>query len=255
MKKKLTYLIASIAFLFIAGVASAQGGLTPFTGSTHEYTVTAEDDVNNTLAWSVVEGTSGVDYVISDDDTETVTIVWNTAGTYTLQFSETATGTGCITLKEVTVVVSGNTFDVTISDSTIACNAADGIINFSGSDTTSVVSFTVDTVGVDWDHNWEIQFTLSSSATISELAASAGDAISGTGTVLDPYVVTNILGTVPSIDITMKVTGDAFSQQSVAMEIISATELKYDAPALLGENMVSTAYVNAIPNTSGITTD
>ncbi|HYQ57300.1 MAG TPA: hypothetical protein VEP89_08110 [Draconibacterium sp.] len=255
MKKTLTYLIATIAFAALSATAMAQGGLTPVTGSTHEYNVTAEDDESNTLEWSVVEGTTDTDYIIAGANTETVTITWEKAGTYTLQFRETADGTGCIALKEATVVVSANTFDVTISDSTIACNAADGAVNFNGEDTTTVISFTVDTVGVDWDFDWEVQFTLSTTATISDLTASAGDAITGSGTLADPYVITNIAGTVSGIDISMKVTGDAFTQQSVIMEVVSAAELKYNTPALLGKNVASTSTVNAIPNTSGISTD
>ncbi len=254
MKKKLTYLMATAAFMIISAAAMAQGGLTPFVGSTHDYTVTAED-INNTIGWAITSGPAGGYTVNSGASSEVVNITWNTVGTYTLEFGEEDATSLCTTIKSVTVVVSANTFDVTVSDSTIACNAADGKVNFSGTDTTTSISFTVDTVGVDWDHDWEIQFTLSSSATISELAASAGDEITGSGTVLDPYVVTNIAGTTPSIDITMKVTGDAFTQQSVIMEIVSATELKYNTPALLVENTVSTSDVNAIPSTSDITTD
>jgi len=256
MKKTLTYLIAITALMIISASAMAQGGLTPFVGSTHEYSVQAEDASGNSLAWSVLEGSNGSEYDInSAANGETYNITWNTAGTYTLQFRETANGTNCITLKETTVVVEANTFDVTISDSIIACNAAEGVVNFTGTDTTTAVSFTVDTVGVDWDYDWEIQFTLNSSATLTELAADEGDAITGSGTSGDPYVLTNIAGTVPSVNISMKVKGSAFAQQSVIMEIVSATELKYNTPALLNENTTSTGYVNAIPNTSPIITD
>lgn len=256
MKKIFTYLIAIAGLMVVSVAATAQNGSSPFIGSTHEYTVNAGDDVNNTLLWSVLEGSDGTEYDINSAvNTETLNITWNVSGTYTLQFTETADGTGCITTKQLTVIVQDNTFDVTISDSTITCNTADGIVNFSGTDTITPISFTVDTVGVDWDYAWEFKFTLSSGATLTDVAASAGDAISGSGTAIDPYIVTNIPGTTPSIDITLKVQGNAFAEQTVTMEIVSATELKYGTPALLNENILSTSSVNAIPNTSSISTD
>lgn len=252
MKIKLTYLIATVVLMIISVAAMAQGGASPFAGSTHGYKVTPGDG-GNTLVWSVSPGTGYT--VNSGAATDSLNITWNTAGTYTLTFTETDVATLCSTEKQITIEVTDNTFDVTISDSIITCNSADGKVNFVGPDTTTQVSFTVDTVGVDWDYDWEFKFTLASGATITNLLASDGDAITGSGTAGDPYVVTNISGTVPSVDITMDVTGSAFTQQSVVMEIVEATELKYNTPALLNANTLSTSLINAIPNTSDITTD
>lgn len=251
MKKTFTYLLAIAAFMLFGASAIAQGGSNPFTGSIHGYKVVPGDGAN-TLTWSVSPGTDGTEFdILAGAGTDSITIQWNTAGTYTLQLEEDD-GT-CTTVKELEIVVIDNVFDVTISDSTIACNAADGVVNFDGTDTTSLVAFTVDTVGVDWDHDWEITFTLGSAsgATLDNVAASFGT-LTGAGTVGDPYVLTNIPGAQGSVDITLEVSGNAFAQQTVEMEIVSAKELKYSAPALLNENTQSTSIVDAIPNTSDI---
>ena len=253
MKKTLTYLLTAVAFMLVSTVAMAQGGLTPLVGSTHNYTVTADDASNNTLAWSVVEASG---YTInSGAASETANITWNTAGTYHLQFSETDATTHCITTKQATVVVSANTFDVSTSNPTATCNAKDGTINPSGDATTSI-TFTVDmtTANAGWNPNWEIDFTLTpgAGATIASVAANGGT-LTGSG----PYNLTALTssGGNGTVDITMDVTGDAFTLQSVALAITAAKELDYDTPDVDTNDWNATQTINALPNTSDITTD
>lgn len=261
MKKIFTYLIAITALLLMGSGAMAQSGTTPFLNSTHTYRVTMEDGAVNTDSWYIADAVG--DSILPqpaftatvDVDTAFLEITWLTIGDFKIVFTETdGSGTFCSTAKSLDITVIDNTFDVTISDSTIACNDADGVINFVGPDTTSVVTFTVDTVGVDWDYDWEIRFTLTPEASLTNVAGSFGN-LSGAGTVGDPYILTNIPGIQGSVDITMEFTGNAFTQQTVLMEIISAQELNYNTSALLNENTQATSIINAIPNTSDIQTD
>lgn len=256
MKKTLTYLMTAVAFMLVSTVAMAQGGLTPLVGSTHDYTVTADGAANNTLAWSVVEGSDGTEYdIISGAATQSVKITWNTAGTYHLHFSETDATTGCITTKEATVIVSANTFDVSTTNPSATCNAKDGTVNPTGDATTSI-TFTVDmtTSNTSWSPNWEIDFTFTpaGTATIASVAASGGT-LSGTG----PYHLTALTSTNGdgTVDITMDVTGDAFTAQSVALAITAAKELDYNTPDVDTNDWDATQTINALPNTSNITTD
>ncbi len=253
MKKTLTYLLTAVAFILISNVAMAQGGLTPLVGSTHDYTVTADDATNNTLAWSVVEAAG---YTInSGAATETVNITWTATGTYHVQFSETDATTGCITTKQATVVVSANTFDVSTSNPAATCNAKDGTVNPTGDATTSI-SFTVNmtTANAGWNPNWEIDFTLTpgAGASIASIAASGGT-LTGTG----PYNLTALTssGGNGTVNITMDVTGDAFTAQSVALAITAAKELSYNTPDVDSDDWNATQTINALPSTSDITTD
>ncbi len=254
MKRTFTYLITAVAFMLVSTAVMAQGGLTPLVGSTHDYTVTAAS-TSNTLAWTVVEGSDGTEYDInSGAATQTVNITWNIAGTYTLQFRET-NGSSCVTLRQATVVVSANTFDVSTSDPSATCNAKDGTVNPSGDATTSI-TFTVNmtTADANWNPNWEIDFTLSPAGTAAVAnVAVTGGTLTGTG----PYNLTALTssGGNGTVDITMDVTGDAFTAQSVALAITAAKELDYNTPDVDTDDWVATQTINALPNTSAIITD
>jgi hypothetical protein len=80
MKKTAFYLIALVSILITSLGAMAQGGLAPLVNSTHTYSVTPGNAGNN-FAWSIVEGSSPTDYVITDGSATTASILWKTAGT------------------------------------------------------------------------------------------------------------------------------------------------------------------------------
>jgi hypothetical protein len=255
MKKNLTYLIASAAIMLLSFGAKAQNGSTPLVGSTHVYTVIPESS-SNTLAWTVLEGADGTEYnIVSGAATGAVTIKWNTAGNYTVQFTETIVATGCATVKTATVVVSANTFDVSTADPTEVCNAADGQANYSGSTATTAITFKVDmtTDNTSFNPNWEITFTLNpGTATVANVAANGGT-LSGTG----PYTLTAITSASGNgtVNITMDVTGGIYAVQSVDLTITSAKELTYNTPDVDSDDWTATQTINAIPQTSAITTD
>jgi len=151
--------------------------------------------------------------------------------------------------EQKVIIIRERTFDVTISDSTTSCNQASEVPDYNGNDTTTEISFTVDTLGVSWNRYWEFTFTLSSAtgATLTNVATSAGS-ISGT----NPYVVTNITAGA-SIVITLDVTGSAFTEQIVTMNITAAKELTKNTPAIGQANWQAESIVNPIPGTSNIT--
>lgn len=252
MKKTTYYLISLLAVMMLSIGAMAQGGLTPLVNSTHSYTVTPQSGTN-TLAWTVTPA-SGYS-VNSGSASASVNITWTTAGTYTLQFTET-NGTSCSTVKTVTVEVAPNTFDVSTSSPTATCNSADGQVNYSGSSATTSITFTVDmtTANASWSPNWEFVFTLtpSSGVTVANVAASAGT-LSGSG----PYTVTAIPSTsgAKTMTVTMDVTGDIYTLNTVALSITSAKELSYNTPDKDSNDWIGTQTINAVPNTSSISTD
>lgn len=254
MKKILTVLTIIAAIMLISEVSKAQGGLSPLVGSTHNYTITPES-TSNLLTWSVVEGAG---YTINSQSVVTTTsvanITWTAAGTYHLRFSE-SNGTTCITLKEVTVIVSANTFDVSVSANDAFCNAAEGQVNYAGTDATTQITFTVAmTTGSTFSPDWETKFTLTpGTATLANIAASSGSLTVNAGT----YTLTAIpsaAGT-STVSITMDVTGNIFTVQNVLLTITSAKELTYNTPDTDNTDWTATQTINDIPNTSSITTD
>ena len=259
MKKIATYLIALMALVTVSTGAMAQGGLTPLAGSTHVYTITPESG-SNTLAWTVLEGTDGTEYdIVSGATSSAVSIKWNTSGTYTVQFSETDATTLCETVKTASVTVSANTFDVSTSSPTAVCNAADGQVNFSGTDATTSISFTVDmtTAKTGFSPNWEFSFTItptpSSGVTIATVKAGATTLTPSSGT----FTATGLTSTSGdgTVNITMDVTGDIYTAIDVALEITAAKELTYNTSDVDSNDWSATQTINAIPNTSAITTD
>ncbi len=253
MKKNLTYAIVTAAIMLVNFGAKAQGGLAPLVGSTHVYTITP-GDAGNTKAWTLT-GNAGTDYVMTNGNTASATILWKTAGTYTLTFTETVVATGCSTIKTATVVVGNNTFDVSVTANAAFCNSLTGAINNNEPNATTSISFpvTMETGISSFNPTWEIQFTLDpGTATLATVAASAGTLTESAGT----YTVTGI-PSVPDtgtglVNITMNVTGSKIAAQSVLLNISSARELSYNTPDVDTGDWTATQVINAVPNTSDI---
>jgi hypothetical protein len=252
MKKSTLYLAVLVIMMVASLGAKAQGGLSPLVNSTHTYTVTPESG-SNTLVWSVAPASGFT--INSGASTASVNITWTTAGTYTLTFTET-NGNSCSTVKTATVVVAANTFDVYTASPSATCNAADGQVNYASSTATTSITYTVNmtTGNASWSPNWEFAFTLtpSAGATIAGVTASAGT-LSGTG----PYVVTAIPSASgnKTMTVTMTVTGNIYTQHTVGLAITSAKELVYNTPDKDSDDHIAAQTINAVPNTSAISTD
>lgn len=253
MKKFTNYLIAIAAFILLGFGAKAQGGLAPLVGSTHVYTITP-GNAGNTKAWTVSPATGYT--VNSGAATDQINITWSTAGAYTLTFTETVVATGCATVKTATVVVGNNTFDVSVTANAAICNSLTGAVNNTDANATTAISLPVSMVtGISsFNPNWEIKFTLTSgTATLANVTASAGILTESAGT----YTVTGIPSATGagSVNITMNVTGSKIVAQSVLLTITSAKELTYNTPDKDSDDWAATQIINAVPNTSTITTD
>lgn len=254
MKKIAFYLILAFSLAVISHSAKAQNGNSPLIGSTHNYSVTPEDATGNTLLWTISGGTG---YVInSGEDSDKVNITWTAAGSYTLVFTETNTTTLCSTVKQITVNVGGNTFDVSTSNPDVACNYASGKVNYSGTDATTSISFVVDMASgaSGWNPDWEIEFALTpgAGATIDNVTVSEGT-LSGSG----PYTLTDLTSAsgTGSVTITMDVTGDINTILTAGLEITSATELMYNTADVDSDDWNATQTINSIPATSTISAD
>lgn len=262
MKKILTYLIAIAALLVVCVNAKAQNGSSPWEGSIHGYKVIA-GDAGNDFQWEVVGGTVNVDYMVNSANmtSDSINITWLTdaENPYTLRFTETdKTTLQCATVKELTINVQPNNFEVSTSDPASQCNSAIDTTN-AGSNTTDV-TFVVDmtTDEATWNPNWEIKFTLTMGGGVSIGTVTATDgSLTGTGT--GPYTLTNI--SAPNSDgtgstsITVPLNGDAFTTLNPVFTITSAKELVYNTPDTDSGAWGATATVSAIPKTSAIITD
>ncbi|WP_346855875.1 hypothetical protein [uncultured Draconibacterium sp.] len=265
MKKILTYLIAIAALLVVSVNAKAQDGSSPYLNSTHVYRVTMEDGTNNSASW-VIANDTGTPLATQPTFTESVVvdtafleITWDdswasSATDYKIQFTED--DATCSTVKEITITIGTNEFDVSTSDPDATCNAADGAINVVGPDTTTSITFTVDmTTSSSFSPDWKFTFTLASNsgATFAnvKVGGSAVTAVAGTYTSPDQ----NSTAGEGTVDITLDVTGGITSTEDMVLSITSATELSYNSPDKDSNDWGATQTINALPATSSITTD
>lgn len=263
MKKVLTILMSAAALLLISAGTMAQGGATPYLNSTHTYTVNMEDGTNNTAQWVIADdGGTALDPQPAfttniAGNTASMEITWTTIGDFKVQFSETNPSTTCVTAKELDVTVSANTFDVTAVAPAATCNAADGVINYAGTDVTTGVSFDVEmeTGDAAFSPDWEFTFTLTSStgATVANVSAGSGSLSESGGT----YTLTGLTSASGegSVTITLDATGVLYSAEDVVLILTSAKELTYNTPDSNSGNNTATQTINPIPQTSDITTD
>lgn len=264
MKKVFTILMTAAALLLISAGAMAQGGATPYLNSTHTYTVTMEDGANNTAQWVIADNAgTALDPQPTfatniDGNIATMEITWTTVGSFKVQFSETNPST-CVAAKELNVSVSANDFDVTAVAPAATCNAADGVVNYAGTDVTTEVSFVVnmETADSSFNPNWEFTFTLASNTGATIVANSVS---AGTGTLSESSGTYSLTGLTSasgagSVTIIMNVTGELYSAEDMVLTITSAEELAYNTPDVDSDDWTATQTINPIPQTSNITTD
>lgn len=265
MKKIFTYLFAIAALMIISVAAMAQGGASPFSGSSHGYKVTPEDGSNNTLLWEILGG-SGGDYDVNTTlNGDSINITWNAGSVgkiFTLRFTETTPApASCSTIKELEIIPVINTFDVNIGTLTDACNNNSGTVSPADSATSTItIPFEMET-GTTWSPGWEVTFTLSvgsSNARIVTvaLASGAGGLLTDLGG--GSFSITEIGSSsgngLTSIDVDIK--GYSFEDVTIDAEITASKESAYNTPAVsTGSWLPVTNTIYKIPDTSGITTD
>ncbi len=243
MKKQLTYLITLVAMLVLSVGAFAQGGLSPYVGSSHSYSVTP-GNAGNSFQWALSGGGT-----LTNATSTTANVSWTTPGTYTLTFTETDVTTSCATVKQVPITVT-SAFDVTLASVDSVCNSAEGVVNFGGTDTTTTISYVINmSTGTTWSPDWQVTFTLGG-ATVAEVS-NDGNVVTASGS---SYTISGLSSTSGSGSVTVdvKVTGSAFSQQNLLLTITDAEENDFSSTFLGNGTKSDTGVVYAIPQTSPI---
>jgi hypothetical protein len=232
--------------------------LTSATGTDNQ---TVNIETNITTITYTTTGATGADFsglpagISGNWAANEVTISGTPTETGTFNYTVELTG-GCGTVTATGTINVNNTFDVFTESPGQICNAADGQINYTETDVATPITFTVDmtTGNTDWSPNWEITFTLTPGpgASIGNITTSAGSF-----TTPGPYRITNIpsVDGEGSVDITLEVAGDIYSDLTVLFEITTAKELQHDTPDKDNDDRAATQTVLAIPDTGEITTN
>lgn len=232
--------------------------LTSATGTDNQ---TVNIETNITTITYTTTGATGADFsglpagISGSWAANEVNISGTPTETGTFNYTVELTG-GCGTVTAEGTITVNNTFDVSTESPGQICNAADGQINYTETDVATPITFTVDmtTGNTAWSPNWEITFTLTpgAGAAIDNISTTAG-----TFTTTGPYTLTNIPSTngQGSVDITLEVTGNIYSDLTVDFEITAAKELQHNTPDKDNDDRTATQTVLAIPDTGEITTN
>ena len=128
--------------------------------------------VGSTYAWSVTGGTASTDWVLTSNTSNLATVLWKTAGTYTVQVIET-NSSGCALPDPVTVSVTVNPMPTaTISGTTAVCqNATAPVVTFTGAGGTAPYTFTYT---INGGANQTVTTTSGNSVTVTVPTTAAG---------------------------------------------------------------------------------
>ncbi|WP_321279393.1 hypothetical protein [Marinifilum fragile] len=268
-------ILIALCFLFIGGQLFAQNtGLLPYENSTHTYSVTKGTIGTSTLAWTIDVGSDGTEWhVVSGAGTEDITIQWLKAGDYKLRLTETRTdyAGGCPTVREVSIKVVANAFDVfaelnTPADATACATINPSIVVDAGTlgdnsddvfGTTTRV-FKVRSEGLPADVKWEFNYAISHvlDAGIGDYVVTVDPANVEDATA-NPLVVnageTEVLITVSYTTNDNRQDKD-FNLELVLSAVKDATGTPEKDSAAPTNNTIVYS-IKAVPATTGITTD
>jgi hypothetical protein len=270
MKSLLKLLMVFVGVLLITNTQAQNTGTAPYEGSTHPYTITKSSIAGTTLAWSVTSGSAGTEYnFVGATNDVTANVQWLKAGTYVLQVVETRTDVtpACPTTRQITVVVTANTFDVVaalVSDATDCATVSNPVddVSADGDNADDVFGttsreYTVSMAGGDPTKAWSFDYAISDIATSNNVT---GVLVSGAATTLSGTI--NVPANTASQTITVvyntnKNTVGVNGQDpdvSLALTISNGKD-ELGTPDSDATNDVATYTVNAVPATTGITTD
>lgn len=250
MNKTITYLIILVALMITSLGAMAQGGATPFLNSTHTYTSAKTTGLTGTiLAWSVSEGGTLTEIGAAK---LSATVLWTAIGTHTVTVTETTTD-GCSTKKTFPVTVSANNFNLTTSAPGITCAAGSGtvIANGATSPGNTTVVFTVGVTG-NTTKTSTFNYALTTSTTASVTSVTINNLIY-TGPLLTGNNLT-IPATVTSFTVSAVIASRFDTVDNLTLTISNGKDF-YGTPENSTSDNAGTATINAVPNTSSITTD
>nr|WP_320020577.1 HYR domain-containing protein [uncultured Draconibacterium sp.] len=169
------------------------------------------------------------------------------------------------TCTQLVTIIARDTVDMWVEQPGPTCNAAEGTINSSGIDTTTVVTFNVkmETNKTTWSPDWEIKFTLAPSnntnpgdvptiKTVASVGSVGNLSVSG-----GVYTLTNIPSTNGEgvVSISMNLVGNRYANLDVDFIITEAKEIDSNIQDKDSDDWQVIQTVNAIPNTGPITTN
>lgn len=256
-------LLLSIFVVMFAFNANAQNtGIAPYVNSIHDYTVTKGTTGTTTLAWTVTTGPTGGYNIVSGAAAETVEVEWLLEGEYILQLTETRDGNVCPTVRQMTVNVIANNFDVLASLKTtkeecatvvspVVDDSSDGLNTNDDFGTTKRV-FVVTASGIQTTLSWNFDY----------IVTNTGGALGSYDVVVD-NTKASVAGSIVTVDagttevlITVSYQTNANRQDpdfDIKLAISNAMDVN-STPNKSGDSEISYT-INAVPATTGITTD
>ncbi len=252
--------------------------------STCQTTVTVSDTIKPTINCpeSVTDEVDvGFDYATNVDlgelaatdttDNCTIESVTNNAplqfplGNTDVVWTVTDVSGNTATCTQLVTIIARDTVDMWVEQPGPTCNAAEGTINSSGIDTTTVVTFNVkmETNKTTWSPDWEIKFTLAPSNNTNpgdvptiNMVASVGN-VGNLSVSEGVYTLTNIPSTNGEgvVSISMNLVGNRYANLDVDFIITEAKEIDSNIQDKDSDDWQTTQTVNAVPNTGPITTN
>ncbi|MDE5423133.1 hypothetical protein L3073_13015 [Ancylomarina sp. DW003] len=265
--------------LLIGGKAFSQSGSTPYINSTHTYRVHGGvAQPGNSYSWAVfmengdpvvVSPTANADVVLGTNGGAEFEITWLKANLpanakYIVQLTETDANT-CSTIRQFDVDVSGNVFDILITDLTASCSDASGTIINSANDNLGTTSktFTIDmktqadmSTGTPFTPDWEFNYTITSTnGNLVNVSVDDNAAISG-NTIVDKDASGKVTvnNNDYSIEFTVEFNNTWNMGDLVTVVLSNGKELSYNTLDDPNANTGSVT-INALPATTNITTD
>ena len=169
------------------------------------------------------------------------------------------------TCTQLVTIIARDTVDMWVEQPGPTCNAAEGTINSSGIDTTTVVTFNVkmETNKTTWSPDWEIKFTLAPSNNTNPGDVPTINTVASVGNVGNLsvsgglYTLTNIPSTNGKgvVSISMNLVGNRYANLDVDFIITEAKEIDSNIQDKDSDDWQAIQTVNAIPNTGPITTN
>jgi len=262
--------------------AQSNTGLTPFAGSTHDYHVDQSSLTNTTLTWSVVGG-GDYEFVGNVFTGEDVSVKWNTANTYTLIVEEKRgdldiTLAGCPTTRTISVVVSGNSFDIfaeLVSDATACATVVNPVVDVTPVGGSGLGDNSDDTFGLttrvykvkmtngDANKTWKFNYALNDIAGVYDIDV-VNVVVTGQASLSGSTVNMAIGSTEATITLTYNTNKNtavsAVNGQDPDFSLGLTIDQGFDELGTPDSNLtpasnIATYIVKAVPATTGITTN
>lgn len=250
MKKTITYLIALVALMIASfGTMAQNTGANPYLNSTHTYTSAKTSGMTGTtLAWTVDGGGT----LTQAGNTLSASVLWTSVGPHTVTVTELTTD-GCSTKRTFSVTVIANPFNLAVTAPGVACAAGSGTVIANGalSPGNTTVVFTVAVAG-DLTKTSTFDYALTTSTTASITSVTINNSIySGASLTGDNLTIPT---SVASFTVSVVIASRFDIVDDLTLTITDGKDF-YGTIENNALDNAGTATINAVPNTSSITTD